>query len=93
MQIDWSWNGWNAISAMGQWASVLATTIGFMFVIKQQKQEKIAIENQTTAQVYEVGIEILKLFVDTPTLRPYFYSNQHPRLKNRKEAGSSPSQK
>lgn len=50
----------------------------WLYVCNQTtKTKKIAIENQTTAQVYEVGIEILKLFVDTPTLRPYFYSNQH----------------
>jgi hypothetical protein len=67
-------NNWDAIGNAGDWTSALATILGFFFLWKQIKREREVLEVQTNAQVYETGIDVLKLFVEKESnLRPYFY--------------------
>lgn len=64
---------WNAIGAMGQWASAIFPLVGFYFVWKQLRGERQVLEVQTSAQVYDSGIDALKTFVENGELRSYFY--------------------
>lgn len=63
----------DAIVAVGQWAGVLVTLFGFSFLWKQLQREREVLEVQTSAQVYESGIDILKTFIENSELRTYFY--------------------
>lgn len=65
--------GWDAIGALGQWASALITFVGFYFLWKQLKGEREVLEVQTSAQVYESGMDVLKTFIENGELRSYFY--------------------
>lgn len=54
---------------LGPWVTVG----GFMFLVKQLKDEKQALETQTNWEMYGSSIGVLNTFVEHPELRPYFY--------------------
>jgi hypothetical protein len=75
----------NVASAVGQWAGVMATLIGFGFVLRQLAHEKEAQENhtkelagQTSWMVYSNGLATLNVFFEHPEVRRYFYEDGVP---------------
>jgi GNAT superfamily N-acetyltransferase len=61
---------------LGTWAAPLVTASGFVFVYRQLRSQRSALETQTSWQIYETGIGILQLFVERPEMRPYFYDGR-----------------
>jgi hypothetical protein len=66
---------WIALTAIGAFILPLVTLGGFWLVIKQLRSEREALETQTREQVYQASLGILKMFVEHPDLRPYFYDS------------------
>jgi len=64
---------WEAVAAVGEWIGALATIGGFYYVGRQLSQERVALHTQTASHVYQVGMEVLKVFIESPDLRRYFY--------------------
>ena len=62
--------------SLGDWAGALVAAFGFIFIWVQLKHERSALEAQTRLQIYELGSNVLNMFVERPELRPYFYSNR-----------------
>ena len=67
---------WTAVvQAVGAVAAVVVGVLGFLFVWFQIRGLKQALHSDTHSKIYTEDFEILKLFVDKPHLRPYFYDN------------------
>ena len=66
---------WIALTAIGACILPLITVIGFWLVVKQLRGEREALETATRDQVYQASLGILKMFVEHPDLRPYFYDS------------------
>lgn len=66
---------WIALTAIGAFVLPFITLGGFWLVIKQLKSDREALETQTREQVYQSSLGILKMFVEHPGLRPYFYDS------------------
>jgi hypothetical protein len=66
---------WIALTAIGACILPVITVIGFWLVVKQLRGEREALETQTRDQVYHASLGILKMFVEHPDLRPYFYDS------------------
>ena len=66
---------WIALTAIGAFILPFITLGGFLLVIKQLKSERETLETQTREQVYQASLGILKMFVEHPDLRPYFYDS------------------
>jgi len=65
---------WTAVvQAVGAVAAVVVGILGFLFVWVQIRGLKQALNSETHSKVYAEDFEIIKLFVDKPHLRPYFY--------------------
>ena len=56
-------------------AQLVATVIGFVLVIVQLRRLRSATEGDTHADLYGQYMEVGKLFLSKPHLRPYFYES------------------
>jgi len=56
-------------------AQLVATVIGFVFVAVQLRSLRKATEGDTHADLYGQYMELGKLFLRNPHLRPYFYDS------------------
>ena len=56
-------------------AQLLVTVIGFVFVVLQLRSLRRATEGDTHADLYGQYMEMGKLFLRKPHLRPYFYDS------------------
>lgn len=70
-------------SGFGQWVGAIAgvlgvvvTVVGFIFVWRQIRDQKQALETQTSWTMYEASLAVLNTFVENPELRPFFYEKQ-----------------
>jgi len=57
-------------------AGILINLFGFIFVIRQIKQQALATRGETYTSLCGLSYEILKMIADKPHLYPYFYENK-----------------
>jgi hypothetical protein len=62
-------------TAVVQAVGAVATVVVVLFVWLQMRGLKQALHSETHSKLYAEDFEIIKLFVDRPHLRPYFYKN------------------
>jgi hypothetical protein len=65
----------DAFQGLGTVAAALISLLGFVFVIRQLRYTRQAIETQTQAQIYSMGLEAYKIMIEHPELGRYFYDN------------------
>lgn len=63
------------VQAIGEAGSLMVGIVGFGVVIYQIRQLKKAIHGETHGKLYPENYETIKLFLEYPQLRPYFYDN------------------
>lgn len=63
----------DAFQGLGTMAGALISLLGFIFVIRQLRYTHQAIESQTQAQIYNMGLEVYKMIVEHPELGQYIY--------------------
>ena len=63
----------DAFQGLGTVASALISLLGFVMVIRQLRYTRQAIETQTQAQIYNMGLEAYKIIVEHPDLGQYIY--------------------
>ena len=57
-------------------AGIIINLFGFIFVIRQIKQQALATRGETYTSLCGLSYEILKMIADKPYLYPYFYINK-----------------
>lgn len=67
---------WEMYTALGTCSLVAVTAAGFLFLAKQIRDNRTALETQARSQIYRLSFETYKLLVDHPDLRPYFYEDK-----------------
>lgn len=75
--VDWGQGPhWaDAFQGMGTAAGSLISLIGFVFVVRQLRYTRQAIERQTQAQIYEMSLDVYKIVIEHPELGKYLYDN------------------
>ncbi len=68
-------NWTSIVQAVCAIAGVLVGILGFIFVWIQIRGLTQALNSEAHSKCYTEDFEIVKLFVDNPHLRPYFYDN------------------
>ena len=63
----------DAFQGLGTAAAAMISLVGFVFVIRQLRYTRQAIESQTQAQIYGMGLEAYKVFIEHPELGRYLY--------------------
>ncbi len=64
------------VQAIASVGSLTIAVIGFAFVIVQIRQLKNAIQSDTHSKLYSEDFEWVKILLEYPQLRPYFYDDQ-----------------
>jgi hypothetical protein len=77
MQGVGQWSGADAAwsAARASWLAVLISFFGFAALFFQLNREREALTTQTGWTMYGASLSVLDMFVQTPSLRPYFYDN------------------
>jgi hypothetical protein len=65
----------DAMQGLGTMAAALISLVGFLFVIRQLRYTRQAIETQSQAQIYNMGLEAYKVVIDHPELGKYIYDS------------------
>lgn len=55
---------------------IFVNLVGFVFVIRQIRQQALATRGETYASLCGLSYEILQMMADHPELYPYFYENK-----------------
>lgn len=78
LQIDFAAiaNWADAFQGIGTVAGAVISLLGFVFVIRQLRHNRMAIEAQTEAHIYGMGLEAYKVMIEHPELGPYIYEGQ-----------------
>jgi hypothetical protein len=63
----------DAMQGTGTVAAAIISLMGFVFVIRQLRYTRQAIETQTQAQIYNMGLEAYKVVIENPELGQYIY--------------------
>jgi hypothetical protein len=63
----------DAFQGLGTLAAAVISLVGFVFVIRQLRYTRQAIETQTQAQIYNMGLEAYKIVIEHPELGQYIY--------------------
>lgn len=69
MRAPWA----DAFQGLGTVAGALISLLGFAFVIRQMRYTRQAIETQTQAQIYNMGLDAYQTLIAHPELGVYFY--------------------
>lgn len=92
--LGWADN-WDELAAIGSFAAAIATTVTALtvyFVWTQVRAEKVARETQTILTTYQIGIDVLKIMMERPYLRPYLYEGKElPDVDSVESSGKSTS--
>lgn len=69
--------GWaDAFQGLGTVAGALISLVGFVFLSLQLRHNRQAIEAQTEAHIYSMGLEAYKVMIEHPEIGPYIYEGQ-----------------
>lgn len=73
----WMWIQSNAaaIEATMSLGAVIVSIIGFVFVVYQLRQNRLAMEENVHAQVYNIGHNVYATLSNNSEIYPYFYSS------------------
>jgi hypothetical protein len=64
------------IKAFGPIIGALISLLGFIFLIRQIRLNRLSLENQTRSSIYQLSYNVYRLFIEHPDLRPYFYDGK-----------------
>lgn len=71
VQADWT----ATTQAVGTLLAVLVGIVGFIFVWEQIRNLRLELQCEANGKIYAEHTEIMKIFVDKPHLRQYFFEN------------------
>ena len=71
VQADWT----ATTQAVGTLLAVLVGIVGFIFVWEQIRNLRLELQCEANGKIYAEHTEIMKIFVDKPHLRKYFFEN------------------
>jgi hypothetical protein len=54
----------------------IVSVVGFIVIIIQLRQLKLSLQSDTHSKLYTHYLEMIKLFLEKPELRPYFYEGK-----------------
>ncbi len=64
------------VKAFGPIIGALVSLLGFTFLIRQVRLNRLSLENQTRSSIYQLSYSVYRLFIEHPDLRPYFYDGK-----------------
>lgn len=69
------------LEVIASFLGVLIGIIGFYFIWKQIRQVNSSIKSSTDNNLYSLTIDLNKLLIENPDLRPYFYGDANGKEK------------
>jgi hypothetical protein len=67
---------WEAIEALGTWATAVAAAVGFIFIQRQISQAERTIRGSTHERLTAESFEVLRFLASVPNSYAYFYEGK-----------------